>query len=568
MKIAKSSNTLQVYESDYVISNNIYTRDFKEKPLEQAVPLNDAKILFHYKNPVLLNPTITTYTAIGSTRWKIYTGFQSDGKQYIVQDNIGKSTSSQTSMESEASVVEVSEDFQEYNARSYNKPYARIFEIGNFIYSNYPHTSYNYAQLPMYHGLSIQSKLDSPSRNPLYYTNCYSNGGQYNQQNNDINVRLLDVDENRDLVALDLFTGCGYGTYSVNVGVGSFTGITTAQLSPGSYKRNNDIYVLKLGVDYQAQKFTKEIGSGSDWYTTTVTSAGTYCFKLNSKPSNSHLNEDDTRTFYSFRMTSENQQKAGLWKIVVDEENAKYTTYKLTSTDSEYELPFKRVDLSQYQVVEENGRGYKLEYRRYGSKDLLFLFIDNITIDNMSGIYVYEIDEENNTFTFLSKSDVPSNALFNYFLIDDNTLLITSNLGYSIFRFDTSDYTWKKSCDKMLDLWAMVYDDVSNALFYVDNSNNIYMDKLDLTMSSDWGWTDTNLSWEGSDINTSIYLGCKNYLSEYIEVDVTLYLYGNAVFTDNGEKQITVTTSTSGRINVPVTITGDGVVNCSAKAAS
>ena len=435
MKIAKSSNTLQIYESDYVISNNIYTRDFKEKPLEQAVPLNDAKILFHYKNPVLLNPTITTYTAIGSTRWKIYTGFQNEGRQYIVQENIGKSTLSQTGMESEASVIEISDEFQKYIARSYNKPYGRIFEIGNFIYSNYMHVNQSYAQIPGYHGLSVQSKLDSPNRNPLYYTNCYGRS-TYQYHNNDINVRLLDVDENRDLVALDLFAGCGYGDRVLSVNVGSFSGITSAQLLPGGNSRVNDIFVLKLGVDYQAQKFTKEIGSGSDWYTTTVSSSTVAaCFKLNSKPSNSHVNEDGTRTFYSFRMTAENQQKAGLWKIVVDEESAKYTTYQLVSTDSEYELPFKRVDLSQYQIVEEDGRGYKLEYRKYGSKDLLFLFIDNITIDNMTGIYVYELDEENNTFTFLNKSDIPSNALFNYFFIDDNTLLITSNLGYSIFRY-------------------------------------------------------------------------------------------------------------------------------------
>lgn len=567
MKIAKSSNTFQIYESDYVISNNIYTRDFKEKPLEQAVPLNDAKILFHYKNPVLLNPTITSYSGIGSTRWKIYTGFQQDDNQYIIKENIGKSTST-TNMESLSDVMSVSNEYQDYVSRSYNKPYGRVFEVGNFLYSNYTHT-YSYIQIPGYHGLSVQSKLDSPSRNPLYYTNSYSSQSKYQYNNNDINVRLLDVDENRDLVALDIYTGCGHTTQTVSAHPGSFSGITASQMLPASYGRTNDVLVMKLGTDYQATMFTKEIGSGTGWFNK-VERSTTYanCYKLNSKPSNSHLNEDGTRTFYSFRMTAENQQKAGLWKIVVDEENAKYTTYQLISTDSEYELPFKCVNLSQYQVVEENGRGYKLEYRKYGNKDLLFLFIDNITIDNMSGIYVYEIDEENNTFTFLNKSDIPSNALFNYFFIDDNTLLITSNLGYSIFMFDASDYTWKKSCDKMLDLWAMVYDDVSNALFYVDNSNNIYMDRLDLTMSSDWGWTDTNLSWEGSDINTSIYLGCKNYLSEYIEADVTLYLYGNAVFTDNGEKQITVTTSTSGRINVPVTITGEGVVNCSAKAAS
>lgn len=565
MKIAKSANTLQIYESDYVISNNIYTRDFKEKPLEQSAPLNDAKVLFHYKNPVLLNPTITSYTSIGSTRWKIYTGFQHEGKQYIVSDNIGKSTST-TNMVALSKVVSVSSDYQKYEERSYNKPYGRIFEIGNFLYSNYLQGSYNYIQIPSYHGLSVQSKLDTPSRNPLYYTNVYSGGSHYQYQNNDINVRLLDVDDNRDLVAIDLFTGCGYSSYSVNVSAGSFTGVTAKQLLPSNYSRINDIFLLKLGVDYQAEKFTKEIGSGSGWYTEEVTSQTT-CYRLNSKPSNACLNEDGTRTFYSFRMKAEDTQKAGLWKIIVDEENSKYTTYELSSTDEDYELPFIRVLISQC-VVEEMGRGYKLEYRRYGDKNILFLFIDNITVDNLAGIYAYEIDEENNTFTFLSKTIVPSNALFNYFFIDDETLLITSNLGYSIFRFNTSDYSWTKCCEKALDLWSMVYDDVSNALFYVDASNNIYMDKLDLSMSSDWGWSDTDLSWEGSDIDTSIYLGCKNYRGEYVAMDVTLYLYGNAVFSANGKKQITVTTSNADRIDVPVKITGEGVVNCSAKAAS
>lgn len=152
-------------------------------------------------------------------------------------------------------------------------------------------------------------------------------------------------------------------------------------------------------------------------------------------------------------------------------------------------------------------------------------------------------------------------------MIDSKTMLTASPLGYEILSFDTTAGVWKKTAGKDLSLDSIVYDDVSNALFYVDTSNTAYMDKLDLAMTADWGWSNPNQIWEGSTIDTTLYMSCADYTGKLISQDVTLYIEGNAVFTDNNLKSITVSTSATDKILIPVQITGDGVITVSAKAA-
>jgi hypothetical protein len=69
----------------------------------------------------------------------------------------------------------------------------------------------------------------------------------------------------------------------------------------------------------------------------------------------------------------------------------------------------------------------------------------------------------------------------------------------------------------------------------------------------------TYLSYNGSNLSSNLSVSAWNYSNERMNVEVKLVISGkNMVFANNNSQQITLNTSTSGPITVPVTITGGG----------
>jgi hypothetical protein len=69
----------------------------------------------------------------------------------------------------------------------------------------------------------------------------------------------------------------------------------------------------------------------------------------------------------------------------------------------------------------------------------------------------------------------------------------------------------------------------------------------------------TYLSYNGSNLSSNLSVSAWNYSNERMNVEVKLVISGkNMVFANNNLQQITLNTSTSGPITVPVTITGGG----------
>jgi hypothetical protein len=56
----------------------------------------------------------------------------------------------------------------------------------------------------------------------------------------------------------------------------------------------------------------------------------------------------------------------------------------------------------------------------------------------------------------------------------------------------------------------------------------------------------------------AVNVGIQNYKAEYISREITLRLFGPCKFTSNKASEITVTTTTSGILPVPITIYGEG----------
>lgn len=62
----------------------------------------------------------------------------------------------------------------------------------------------------------------------------------------------------------------------------------------------------------------------------------------------------------------------------------------------------------------------------------------------------------------------------------------------------------------------------------------------------------------GEDINTNLIVSTTNLEGQFLEKEVVLDLKGNAIFTSNSTKTITITTSKSNEIKIPITINGAG----------
>lgn len=62
----------------------------------------------------------------------------------------------------------------------------------------------------------------------------------------------------------------------------------------------------------------------------------------------------------------------------------------------------------------------------------------------------------------------------------------------------------------------------------------------------------------GSDISSYVTINCMNFSGSYIATNIQLTLKGNAVFSSNNSKVITVSTLTTGDLQVPIKVQDKG----------
>ena len=541
MKLQTNSESFSIWKDNFIVSNQIITRDYKTFPFNKAAyDSTYNNVLNHYKNKVLFNPNIS-FPDWTTNKYSYFNSFILNGEKYLKHINFYSQATN---------AYKYSDDFESLEKSTTVYPPANLQDITeNYFYgtSSYYSTT-NTSYVPTISGFLIRSKdkisyfidIKSCNNSSSYLTNCFE-------------WRILDSNEERDLVILDLNFGSGSTTTST-----SYSGSLITSSNFGYSARMNEVKVFTVPVSGNGTVFQKNVNS-TDWYKATSTTASS-SYTFYSKPSNCIKNEDGTYTTYLVRMVD--TTKVGIWKIIINEEEAVYTTfYQTLDTDLPFELaPVNTTSLgkvSRYYISEQ----YKKEGKLY-----LSIIISNVTSDIKSGVYTYEINEEENTATFKGEYHSYNNFLMNYYMINETTMLISSPQGYEILSLNLDSGVWSKTASKQISLNAIVYDDVANSLFYVDTSKNLYMDKLNLAMTSDWGWTETDLKWEGTNINTTLYMTCRDYENKIVSQKVSLYIDGNALFTNNNEKEITIQTSSDDQTLIPITITGDGVISVSAKS--
>ena len=142
---------------------------------------------------------------------------------------------------------------------------------------------------------------------------------------------------------------------------------------------------------------------------------------------------------------------------------------------------------------------------------------------------------------------------------DDNTrFLAVGTYNAAVYTFNTSS--------KALSLaqiipgeWRHFGTDTYGRLWLTNYNHDLYCFTLDSPVKINVTATTSSYNYTGTSLSSSVDVEARNYLGSYISVSTRLTIEGNsAVFTSNGLGILDVTTSSSGSLNVPITINNGG----------
>jgi hypothetical protein len=126
-----------------------------------------------------------------------------------------------------------------------------------------------------------------------------------------------------------------------------------------------------------------------------------------------------------------------------------------------------------------------------------------------------------------------------------------------IYMWDTSSTSYKKTAGFESPINCISCDMNNNMyVLYSDSSIELISKTMPTTVYADF---DQDVyAFSGSEISANVSLYVQNYQGKYISTSIQLTLYGNVKFTSNNTKTLTITSSNTGKITIPVTIYDEG----------
>lgn len=177
-------------------------------------------------------------------------------------------------------------------------------------------------------------------------------------------------------------------------------------------------------------------------------------------------------------------------------------------------------------------------------------------------MYTYEIiDEDNWTLVSWTKF-APTRYTTILPIINNQTILMGGPDCLHIYTWNSTTHSYQK----------VTAIDTTIFSFGIDSNNNIYVQYYDksIEMISNvmpinvfCDFEDEEYKYDDEDIQSNINLYVQNYQNVYLATSVELTLYGQCKFTSNNSKTITVTTSNLDKLQIPVTVTGQGILEVS-----
>ena len=312
---------------------------------------------------------------------------------------------------------------------------------------------------------------------------------------------------------------------------------------------------------YFIQKFNKTTGGNVNLLDDSRTG-----FTVQSMPSTITI-KDNVGTVYAVRdgiFANPSTRNVLIRKYVID-----FSTEKVTA--SNVTLDTSILNGKIFASITDNTAGVMYELLNVvdGDKKYISLVIYNagitpyLTLSN-EAIYTFEVVDEDNfklvnyqcLSPILYKSMIPLN--------NNKLLLLNNEDGIAFYNWDTVNKCYSKTS---------VYQ-VPTKVVGIDMNNNIWIQRRDNSMDLLANTLPTTIyalfdkdeyNFNGDDISSTITVYAQNYAGQYLSSTIQLSLIGQVKFTDTGLKTRTVTTSNLNKMQIPITITGAGLLNANFK---
>ena len=176
-------------------------------------------------------------------------------------------------------------------------------------------------------------------------------------------------------------------------------------------------------------------------------------------------------------------------------------------------------------------------------------------------LYKYDKDNDKWISKGIITPDEQTQHIYGVLYYDDYTPIFFLNTRIMAYKLNLKTEKYEKVFEKPGTFYTIGLDE--NNKFYMFDSNNncyIYNDissyELFATFEQD------SYQYDNRPIQTYVTISSKNFVSQYIATKVELTLEGNCKFTENNKKTLITHTQSTGKLNVPVTVTNGGTMYC------
>ena len=322
----------------------------------------------------------------------------------------------------------------------------------------------------------------------------------------------------------------------------------------------------------------------------------------------------NTRTILFTKDSYKNENCIGISNIIKFKDN--YYTLTANKEDTYYALQkitinfeYNQVTCSEIPLGENNSFVYHHATNRSDFLDCGWLQIDLKNIDNTyMAITIHDLQNKAHGYCYcgssdwgdgggslpwstynqntLSQSGFHRHILYKYDEVndqwiskgiitpDESTQHIYGVLYYDeytpIFFLDTRIMAYKlnlktEKYEKVFEKPGTFYTiglDENNKFYMFDSNNNCYIYNDISSYELFATFEQDSYKYDNKPIQTYVTISSKNFVSQYIATKVELTLEGNCKFTENNKKTLITHTQSTGKLNVPVTVTNGGTMYC------
>lgn len=376
-------------------------------------------------------------------------------------------------------------------------------------------------------------------------------------------IEIISQDNDR-LYILEHTTTSPYTIVST-INKANLTREFTYSMGNGKYKvlTETNTYVYLGGYVYVANKNVFRVHRYNKF-----SGAGTMVFEDNESAKATYGMVSNMEIDGSFYAVKNNKPASG-----ADEINFK--KYKLNTSTDKVDLLNLPIDWGTYlpksiPVVEENyetmhevfmvsdTNGRYLNLIRYNSGNV------NLTLSpDRCSIYTFKL--ENDALKFITETKLSPNVVNGVINMYNNKLLLLGNAnGVQFYSWNSANKSYEKTTSFNYPTRMMGVDMNNNIwIQQTDSSMDILSNNLPIQISADFAKQDYD--YVGSDIETTVKVEATNFLGDFINASIELTLMGPVEFTSNSSKKLLVTTSPTSALNIPVKITGSGMVRVNTK---